>query len=124
MNRRSPRKVTEAQLLPRLPRICLRLPGTTETTSWGHPTFKAGGKTFCVLERLKGHLTMCFMLPGPDAAATLKLPRFLETPYVGKKGGVSLIVDTAPDWREVEELALRSYCEVAPDRLRALVYSG
>src|SRR5258706_8271656 len=117
MNRRSPRKVTEAQLLPRFRRICLRLPGTTETTSWGHPTFKAGGKTFCVLERYKGHLTMCFRLSIPDAVATLASPRFLETPYVGKKGGVSLIVDTTPDWSEVEELVLKSYCESAPDRL-------
>jgi len=111
-------KVTEATLLPRLRRICLRLPGTNETVSWGHPTFKAGGKTFCVLERYKGHLTMCFQLPAGDAAAALRDARFFKTPYVGDKGWVSLIVDRPPRWREVAELSLKSFCEVAPDALR------
>lgn len=119
MNRPSDPKVTEARLLPRLRRICLRLPGTSETVSWGHPTFKAGGKTFCVLERYKGHLTMCFQLPAADAAAALRDTRFFKTPYVGNRGWVSLIVDAAPDWSEVRELALKSYCETAPDRLRS-----
>lgn len=119
MNRGSHPKVTQAKLLPRLRRICLRLPGTSETVSWGHPTFKAGGKTFCVLERYKGHLTMCFQLPASDAAAALGDTRFFKTPYVGSKGWVSLIVDTPPDWNEVAELALKSYCQTAPDRLRS-----
>lgn len=109
---------TEATLLPRLRRICLRLPGTSETVSWGHPTFKAGGKTFCVLERYKAHLTMRFKLPAADAAASLRDARFFKTPYVGDKGWVSLIVATPPDWSEIAELALKSYCETAPDRLR------
>jgi predicted DNA-binding protein (MmcQ/YjbR family) len=119
MKRASRPKVTEAALLPRLRRICLRLPGTLETTSWGHPTFKAGGKTFCVIETYKGHLTLCFKLPAADAAAALSDARFFRSPYVGDKGWVSLIVEGAPAWGEVAELALKSYCETAPDALRA-----
>ena len=118
MERRSQRKVTQETLLPRLRRICLRLPGTLETTSWGHPAFKAGGKTFCVIETYKGHLTLCFKLPAADAAAALSDARFFKSPYVGNKGWVSLIVEGAPAWREVAELALKSYCETAPDALR------
>jgi predicted DNA-binding protein (MmcQ/YjbR family) len=112
-------KVTRARLLPRLRRLCLRFPGAIETTSWGHPTFKAGGKTFCVLEPYQGHLTLCFRLGAAEQAARLRDPRYLKTPYVGEKGGVSLIVDEGVDWAEVEELLLQGFCEAAPDRLRA-----
>ena len=118
MKRAKRPKVTEARLLPRLRRICLRFPESAETTSWGHPTFKAGGRTFCVLERYQGHLTLCFRVSGAEQAARLQDARFLKTPYVGAKGWVSLIVDTPPDWDEVAELALYSFCETAPDRLR------
>ena len=114
-------KVTQAKLLPRLRRICLRLPGSVETTSWGHPTFKAGGKTFCVIETYKGHLTFCFRLSGGEQAARLRDPRFLKTPYVGAKGWVSLIVDCPPDWAEVADLATQSFFEAAPDKLRKQV---
>lgn len=124
MNRPRHPKVTEARLLPRLRRICGRLPGVTETVSWGHPTFKAAGKTLCVLERYKGHLTICFKLPPADANAAVHETRFFKTPYVGHKGWVSLIVDTPPDWREVAELAMKSFCEVAPDSLRRELVSA
>ena len=111
---------TEAPILERLRRTCRALPGASETVSWGHPTFKAGGKTFCVLERYQGHLTICFKLSPGDAKAALRdARRFKKTPYVGDKGWVSLIVDEPPDWKEVRELALKSFCEVAPDGLRA-----
>jgi hypothetical protein len=66
---------------------------------------------------------MCFQLSGGDAAAALRDARFFKTPYVGDKGGVSLIVDRPPRWREVAELALKSFCEVAPDALRHEVVS-
>ena len=115
----------ERSLLARLRKTCLALPGTRETVSWGHPTFKAGGKTFCVLERYQGHLTICFKLSPGDAVAALRdAARFRKTPYIGDKGWVSLIVDEPPDWRVVTELALKSFCEVAPDAVRARLVEG
>ena len=45
--------VTEEGVLERLRRICSALPDTTETVTFGHPTFKAAGKTFTVLETYK-----------------------------------------------------------------------
>jgi predicted DNA-binding protein (MmcQ/YjbR family) len=103
-----------ARLLPKLRALCRRLPGTTETVSWGHPTFKAGGKTFSVLEPYRGHLTLCFKLSPPDAEAARADPRFFTTPYIGSKGWVSLIVDGKPDWKLIGELLLSSYWMVAP----------
>jgi len=93
-------------LLPRLRGLCRRLPGTTETVSWGHPTFKVGGKTFSVLEPCRGHLTICFKLSPPDAEAAGQDERFFTTPYIGSKGWVSLIVDRRPDWKLIGELLL------------------
>ncbi len=116
----------ERSILARLRKICRALPGTSETVSWGHPTFKAGGKTFCVLERYQGHLTICFKLSPGDAAAALRDDsRFQKTPYIGDKGWVSMIIDEPQDWRVVTELELKSFCEVAPDDLRrALLRPG
>ena len=103
-----------ARLLPKLRALCRRLPGTTETVSWGHPTFKVGGKTFSVLEPYRGHLTLCFKLSPPDAAAARADGRFFATPYIGSQGWVSLIVDGKPDWKLIGELLLNSYWMVAP----------
>ena len=53
--------MTETQrILSRLRRISLALPEAEETTSFGHPTFKVGKKTFAVLEKYKGELAICF----------------------------------------------------------------
>ena len=34
--------------------ICLALPEARETTTFGHPTFQAGKKTFAVLDHYQG----------------------------------------------------------------------
>jgi len=49
----------------------------------------------------------------------LKDPRFYETPYVGKKGWVSMKVkpETLKRWSEVEKLLLESYRTVALERM-------
>ena len=47
--------------------------------------------------------------PKVTQAARLRDPRYLKTPYVGGKGGVSLIVDSGG---------------AAPDRLRAQLLGG
>ena len=105
--------------LARLRELCLALPETTETLSWGHPNFKAGKRTFCVLEVYRGVLSLCLR---PDAATYRKLardPRFYVTPYVGPQGWLSLEVEGALDWDEVRELVLQSYRSVALKRMLA-----
>ena len=42
------------QTLKRLRALCLSLPETSEASSWGHPNFRAGKKTFVAFERVKG----------------------------------------------------------------------
>ncbi len=64
------------------------MPEAEETTSFGHPTFRVGKKTFAVLDE-----------------------------YIGKHGWTSLRLDGTPlEWREVEELVRESYRLIMPKR--------
>ena len=50
--------------------LCLSLPETNETASFGHPNFKAGRKTFVAFERVKGRASIAFRLE-PDEGERL-----------------------------------------------------
>ncbi len=49
-----------ADILAKLREMCLALPGAEETITFGHPTFRATGKAFAVLEEYKGELSIAF----------------------------------------------------------------
>ncbi len=113
----------DPRALARLRAICLSLPETSETVSWGHPTFRAGKKTFAVLEEYGGSLTVAFKAGLLDQDALLNDPRFFATPYIGQRGWVSLKLDGRPDWKEIERLVVRSYRLVALKRMLAALES-
>jgi predicted DNA-binding protein (MmcQ/YjbR family) len=96
-------------VLAKLREICLALPEVQEVKSWGHPTFKAAGKTFAVLETYNNHLCICFKATLPLQQLLIEDPRFFKTPYIGKQGWVSLIADKPPKWSEVRQLIRESY---------------
>ena len=109
--------LTESQILARLRKICLALPGATETVSFGHPTFKANAKTFCVFEEYKGELGICIKVEMKLQGLFLDDPRFFRTPYIGKHGWVTLKVYAARlNWTEVRDLVRGSYRLVAAIR--------
>jgi predicted DNA-binding protein (MmcQ/YjbR family) len=102
--------LTENQILARVRKICLALPGANETVSFGHPTFKANGKTFCVFEEYKGELGICVKVEMELQGLFLDDPRFFRTPYIGKYGWVTLKVYAARlNWTEVRDLVRGSY---------------
>ena len=47
--------------------------------------------------------------------------RFFKPPYVGPKGWVGVVLDTAPEWAEVATLVRESYVFVATRKLRKLL---
>ena len=96
-------------VLEKLRKICLGLPETEEVETWGHPTFRAAGKTFAVLEEYKGVLSLALRVPKEHQYLFLKDPRFYVTPYIGKHGWVSLKVDDRINWQEVRHLVTGSY---------------
>ena len=106
-------------VLDRLRALCLSLPETSESDSWGHPNFRAGKKIFAAYEIYHERPCVAVKLPVPDGTALLDDPRFFRTPYVGKHGWISVWVDDPPGWPLLRELVLTSYRQVALKRMLA-----
>jgi|SRR5690242_1203174 predicted DNA-binding protein (MmcQ/YjbR family) len=102
--------------LKRLRALCLALPETSETPSWGHPNFKAGKRTFVAFERIKGKASIAFRLDPADVDRLQQRREFFVTPY-GRGQWVSLRADRAIDWKAVKDLVERSYRVVALQRM-------
>jgi predicted DNA-binding protein (MmcQ/YjbR family) len=114
-----PASATTAEAaLARVRAICLGYPGTTETSAWGHPNFRAGKKTFVTFESFGGRPSIAFRLE-PDQVRDLCAMRgFFPTPY-GRGLWVSLRADGRLSWRLVQRLIDDSYRQVATPRMRA-----
>jgi predicted DNA-binding protein (MmcQ/YjbR family) len=108
---------TELAILKKLRALCLKLPDARETVTFGHPTFQAGKKTFCVLEEYKGELCIVFKAELPDQQALIQSPRFFTAPYIGKHGWVSLRTNGKLDWGEIRDLVTESHRLVASAEL-------
>jgi predicted DNA-binding protein (MmcQ/YjbR family) len=111
--------VKSDEVLARLRRICLALPEAYETTTFGHPTFRAGrtAKTFAVFENYRGENAIVVKATLEDQALLALDPRFFVAPYVGKHGWTSMRTAPRVDFREVEELVRESYRLVAAKSL-------
>src|SRR2546429_578863 len=96
------------QILTKLRALCLALPEVSEVPSWGHPNFKAGKKTFAVLEEYKGEWAVAFNAGLPHQEALVaSSERFYVTPYSGKHGWVSMRVAGGVDWKELAPLVMK-----------------
>lgn len=104
-------------------RLCLALPESAETTSWGHPNFRVGKKTFCTFEMVSGRPSIAFRLSPADVDLVVRREPFFPTPY-GRGMWASLWVDAAIDWKVIAALIERSYRLVASKRLLGVLDSG
>jgi predicted DNA-binding protein (MmcQ/YjbR family) len=96
--------------------ICLALPDTKETMTWGKPHFRVGEKIFCGCGEESGKATIGFKLAMEHAARVIKDPRFWRAPYVGHKGWVSMDASSVKNWGDVKAMIIESYCLIAPKR--------
>ena len=105
--------------LAKMRKICLALPDTKETPTWGQPHFRVGEKIFagCGLE--KGTISVGFKLEMDHADAMVRRPGFSRAPYVGHKGWVSVDPEVASHWDELRALIHESYRLIAPKRTLA-----
>ena len=105
--------------LKRISDICLSLPDTKLTMTWGEPHFRVGEKIFCGYGGKKGQPTIGFKLEMEHADILVKHdPRFSRAPYVGHKW-VSLDAKAVKDWDEVRALVVESYRLIAPKKTLA-----
>jgi predicted DNA-binding protein (MmcQ/YjbR family) len=105
--------------LAKMRKICLSLPDTKETPTWGQPHFRVGEKIFSGLGEEKGVLTVGFKLEMDHADAMVRRPGFSRAPYVGHKGWVSADVGRVKDWDELGALIHESYRLIAPKKTLA-----
>ena len=83
--------------------------GATETTSFGHPTWKVRKKTFAVFEKYRGDWSLA-LLAEPDQRALLTTdPRFYATPYIGKQGWVSFKLQGRIPWARLRALVREAH---------------
>ena len=105
-------------VLQRLRGLCLALPESSETGSWGHPNFRAGKRTFAAFEWIKGRPSIAFRLNATDIDLLLRRRRFFMTPY-GRGQWVSVWADRPLNWGLVARLLQRGYRIVALARMIA-----
>jgi len=104
-----PKPTREELIYPRLAALCASLPGTTEKISWGHPNFRAAGRTYAALESFKGEPSLAVRLSDEDRDLLLADPRFFATPYCGGRGWVSLRLAGRIPWSLVKQLCARAH---------------
>ena len=108
--------------LPRLRRICLALPATTERLSHGEPTwFIRDKKTFVTYADHHHDERLAFWSaapPGSQQSMVAAGPeRFFVPPYVGQRGWLGVYLDVPVDWPEIAEIVEDAYRAVTPPRL-------
>jgi len=103
-------------VLDHMREICLALPDTKETLTWGEPHFRVGDKIFAGCGDENGRTVIGFKLEMDHADAVIQDPRFWRAPYVGHKGWVSMDASALDDvdWDEVKALVRESYGLIAP----------
>jgi len=113
-----------SSVLDHMRAICLALPDTKETLTWGQPHFRVGEKIFAGCGEERGRVVIGFKLDMDHADAIIQDPRFWRAPYVGHKGWVSMEAGGVDDWDEVRPLVLESYRLIAPRRTVAKLDGG
>jgi predicted DNA-binding protein (MmcQ/YjbR family) len=103
-------------VLQKLRTLSAALPQTSETSSWGHPNFRVGQRTFATFELIRGRPSIAFRLDEPGVGLLLRRKQFFRTPY-GRGQWVSVWADVPVNWNLVANLFERSYRLVALKRV-------
>src|SRR5689334_7622477 len=99
--------------------LCLALPDTKLTMTWGSPHFRVGEKIFCGFGAEDGKQVLGVKLEMSHARSIIKDTRFWPAKYVGKHGWVSMDVTRRKSWDEVAALIRESDELIAPKASRA-----
>lgn len=113
-------------LLPKLRKLCLALPETTERMSHGEPTwFVREKKTFVTYADHHHDDRLAFWCAAPagaqEALVASAPSSYFVPPYVGQRGWLGVWLDVPVEWDEIAEIVTDAYRMVAPKRLQALL---
>ncbi len=104
------------------------LPEVVEKPFGGHtaPAFRVRDKLFVFTSEDGSFVTLKAPKGAQEALVASDAERFFVPAYVGPKGWVGLRLDLVapPDWDEVTEMIIESYCLIAPNRLASAVEQG
>ncbi len=107
----------------RIRAICLALPEAEEKPFGGHtaPAYRVRDKLFVMTAEDGSSMTMKAPKGVQGILVHADPERFFVPKYVGSKGWVGVRLDRReePDWDEMGELIIESYCMTAPKRLVA-----
>lgn len=96
----------------------MSLPEVVRTTTFGNETFRAGKRTFAVLEDYGNGRVLTLKVRREEQRVLLEEARFERAPYVGQHGWVCLKYESAQLSRsEVQDLLIESYSLVALKRM-------
>ena len=102
-------------------KVCLGLPEVEEKPFGGHssPAFRVRDKIFVMTSEDGTSMTMKAPRGVQGILINSDPERFFFPKYVGPKGwvGVRLDLAAAPDWGEIGEMMMESYCLTAPKTL-------
>jgi predicted DNA-binding protein (MmcQ/YjbR family) len=108
------KKISAAE---RVRALCMALPDTEESLSFGKPHYKVAGKIFAGCEEISGEAVLGFKLEKPAAAALIASDeRCCPAPYVGKHGWVAMKLVGTVDWSAVRGYVETSYALIAPKK--------
>jgi predicted DNA-binding protein (MmcQ/YjbR family) len=111
-------------VLERVRGICLKLPQTKETQTWGKPHFRVGEKIFCGCGEQHGGPRIGFKMGPAESRVLMMLPGVEKAPYSRPDDGwVQLDPNVFDDWDEIERLVVGSYRLIAPKKVAALLDS-
>jgi len=108
--------------LARLQAICLSLPDTKVSTSWGKPHFTVGGKVFAAFDEIEGEPTLSIQLAGDDADQRVSADARLRPSRY--RGGAEVLVNRIDDWDEARAFVIDSYRLIASRTSVAKLDSG
>jgi len=102
-------------VLARLRTLTRKLPGTKETSSWGHPNFRTTLRIFCAYHPARG--TPCIWLRLDPLAAELLRgdPRTLESTHGAAQGWIGVRAEGRIAWGFVTELLRDAHALAEPE---------
>lgn len=116
--------LTFDEVMERLRKVCLALPKSKETLTWGKPHFRVGEKIFCGCSEASGRPSLGLKMEAAESKLLMKAPGVTKAPYSRPDDGwVAIDPMEFDDWDEIERLIVGSFRLVATKRTLALLES-